>query len=352
MRKDTKILAIATSVLILLTMSVGKASAQYTGIEIHPDTYTVVLDHLNGATVGEPRGTLNYVTSLPGLDLSGDFTADTYTIYRASVNLESQGTVELWIKPRTYGVGLMDFNWGYTYSYPPAGHVLQLTLLSDGRIKYLVWNPGCEDPEYPGYPTMYSNSAIQLNEWTHVAVSWGPAGSKIYINGSVDASTLQCIRPSASWGVWVYLHFWGASDLGYVDELHISSIQRTDDEIRSRITSLVKEVAVDIKPGSDPNSINPRSKGRIPVAILTTDTFDATTVDPATVRFGATGTEAAPVHSALEDVDGDGDTDLILHFSTQDTGIACGDISAFLTGETVSGQTIEGSDSINTVGCK
>src|SRR4030095_9043491 len=111
-------------------------------------------------------------------------------------------------------------------------------------------------------------------------------------------------------------------------------------------------IAIDIKPGTLPNSINPRSKGVIPVAILTTDTFDATVVDPTTVRFGPNGTEAAPVQSALEDVDGDGDTDMILHFKTQDTGIVCGDTSASLTGETFGGQAIEGSDSIKTVGCK
>jgi len=111
-------------------------------------------------------------------------------------------------------------------------------------------------------------------------------------------------------------------------------------------------VDIDIKPGSFPNSINPRSKGVIPVAILTTATFDATTVDPTTVRFGATGTEAAPLQSALEDVDGDGDIDLILHFGTPATGIQCGGTSASLTGETLSGQVIQGSDSISTVGCK
>jgi 2-keto-4-pentenoate hydratase len=69
-----------------------------------------------------------------------------------------------------------------------------------------------------------------------------------------------------------------------------------------------KQVSIDIKPGSFPNSINPKSKGKTPVAILTTDSFDATTVDSSTVLFGATGNEAAPVHSALEDVDGDGGT--------------------------------------------
>jgi hypothetical protein len=111
-------------------------------------------------------------------------------------------------------------------------------------------------------------------------------------------------------------------------------------------------VKLDIKPHSFPNNINPKSRGVIPVAILTTDTFDATTVDSTTVRLGASGTEAAPVHAALKDVNTDGDTDLILHFRTQDTGIVCGDTSAFLTGETVSGQTIAGSDSIRPVGCK
>ena len=115
------------------------------------------------------------------------------------------------------------------------------------------------------------------------------------------------------------------------------------------ITEAPPDISIDI---SLRNSINPKSKGKVSVAILTTATFDATTVDPSTVRFGATGTEAAPVHSTLEDVDGDGDIDLVLHFNTQDTGIVCGVTSVSLIGETLSGQIIAGSDSIKTVGCK
>ncbi len=117
-------------------------------------------------------------------------------------------------------------------------------------------------------------------------------------------------------------------------------------------TAVEITVKIDIKPGSFPNSINPRSRGVIPVAILTTDTFDASAVDPTTVFFGATGNETAPVHSVLEDIDGDGNTDLLLHFRTQRTGIVCGSTSASLTGETFGGQAIEGSDSIRTVGCR
>ena len=47
----------------------------------------------------------------------------------------------------------------------------------------------------------------------------------------------------------------------------------------------VVEVEIDIKPGSDPNSINLKSKGVVPVAVLTTDDFDASDVDPDTVTL-------------------------------------------------------------------
>jgi hypothetical protein len=117
-------------------------------------------------------------------------------------------------------------------------------------------------------------------------------------------------------------------------------------------TSTSINVSIDIKPGEFPNSINPNSQGVIPVAILATNTFDITTINPSTVRFDATGTEAAPVQVALEDVNSDGRLDLLFHFNTQDTGIQCNETSASLTGKTVSRQVIEGSDAITTVGCR
>lgn len=131
------------------------------------------------------------------------------------------------------------------------------------------------------------------------------------------------------------------------------------DNFTADLGSIIREVPIDIKPGNFPNSVNPKSKGVIPVAILTTSTaagdsvdFDATQVDASTVEFGPS--KATMTHNAahLEDVDGDGDIDMVLHFKTQDTGIQCGDTQAILTGETVSGQAITGSDTIKTVGCK
>jgi hypothetical protein len=111
------------------------------------------------------------------------------------------------------------------------------------------------------------------------------------------------------------------------------------------------EVAIAIRPRIDPNRINPNSTGHIRVAILSGNGFDATTVLPNTIRFGATGTESAPVNFVLRDVDGDGDRDMILRFLIQETGIKCGQTSALLTGTTSAGQLMQGSDSIKTVRC-
>jgi hypothetical protein len=111
-------------------------------------------------------------------------------------------------------------------------------------------------------------------------------------------------------------------------------------------------VLIDIKPGNDENSINSRSNGQIPVAIITTGEFDALQVDPDSVLFGTSMTAKAHSQAHVEDVDNDGDMDLQLHFKTQETGIQCGDTEATLSGNTWGGTPISGTDSVNTVGCK
>ena len=114
----------------------------------------------------------------------------------------------------------------------------------------------------------------------------------------------------------------------------------------------IEEVDIDIQPGSMPNSINPKSKGQLPVAILTSDAFDATTVDPLSVEFGPNGAAESHGRGHMEDVDGDGDLDLVLHFRTREANIRCGDTTATLTGETFAGQAIQGTDALHTVRCR
>jgi len=114
------------------------------------------------------------------------------------------------------------------------------------------------------------------------------------------------------------------------------------------------QVSIDIKPGSDPNSINTNSMGLVPVAILTTADFDATTVDPDTLIFMAVddlgGGEPNCVRHGIEDVDGDGDLDLVCKFPQKTIWIDCDTTQGAIIGATFGGQSIFGTDSINPVG--
>ena len=117
-------------------------------------------------------------------------------------------------------------------------------------------------------------------------------------------------------------------------------------------TVLTIPVAIDIKPGSFPNSINLGSGGTVPVAIFSTGTFDARTVDPlrltlanSPVVFKGKGTPMA----SYQDLDGDGLLDLVVHVSTGALQLTQTDEVAELRGTTFTGQTIHGTDSIRVI---
>jgi hypothetical protein len=114
----------------------------------------------------------------------------------------------------------------------------------------------------------------------------------------------------------------------------------------------VKVINIDIKPDSYPNSINLGSKGKIPVAILSTKNFNAPKQDnSSSLTFGRTGNEKslAFCNTSPEDVNKDGLGDLICHFNTQLTGFQTKDTMGILKGVTVDGTPIEGMDSVKIV---
>jgi hypothetical protein len=103
-------------------------------------------------------------------------------------------------------------------------------------------------------------------------------------------------------------------------------------------------VAIDIKPHTATNVINLKSHGPVAVAVLSDADFDARQVVPESTRFGPGG--AAPTGFRFRDVDKDGDLDLLLHFRIPQIGLTCADVEATLTGETLDGTPITGTDSV------
>ncbi|MBI5475553.1 MAG: T9SS type A sorting domain-containing protein [Ignavibacteriales bacterium] len=216
---------------------------------------------------------------------------------------------------------------------------------------------------------LYSKETMPLNEWIHVAGVWnGKTGfAALYINGKPDTITNSAITSIAETNqpVWVGWDGMPSNHFhGNIDEIRISNKTRTPNDF-----NLKHYVLIDIKPGSFPNSINCQNQnGVIPVAILSTPEFDARTVDHTTVRFGPSGAKEThcvggnggkgqrigsgnecPLKRHEEDVDGDGDIDLIFHFKHSETGLACSDTIGTLTGKTFSDKNISGSDIIRPV---
>ena len=154
-----------------------------------------------------------------------------------------------------------------------------------------------------------------------------------------------CVQNGSPWPESTVEFLGGASTAGiaYVD-IYSHSVPY---ELDLLSYTFVRPVTIDIKPGGTPNSINLKSKGNVPVAILSDGTFDATTVDRSTVVFA--GAAPLPIGQAKEDVNGDGLLDVVLHFDTQRLNLQTSATEACLTGKTVKGQEFKGCDCVRIV---
>ncbi len=115
-------------------------------------------------------------------------------------------------------------------------------------------------------------------------------------------------------------------------------------------------VTVDIKPGDDPNKINLSANGLLPVAVLTTQDFDAGQFTPEmahlsdasiAMTMGCVGADAVRWNYA--DVNGDGRLDLVFFFRIQELNLTSSSTAATLMAHGSYGSTsihIIGTDSV------
>lgn len=120
-------------------------------------------------------------------------------------------------------------------------------------------------------------------------------------------------------------------------------------------TDAAPAACIEVKPGNETPTVNTRADGVIPVAILTTDSLNAATIDAGSVCFGDADVpderDCTETHGSghLEDVDGDQDADLVLHFDTSASGIDADDTEACLTARTIDGIEIDGCDTVRAI---
>jgi hypothetical protein len=212
-----------------------------------------------------------------------------------------------------------------------------------------------------------STTVISLHRWYFVVGTYDGSVMKLFVNGLLeDNLAVSETFANNSSDITIGKHQNPSFPYlvnGIIDDICLYNRALTDDEIVDLFGNGGR-VAIDIKPQSCPNSLNTKSKGRLPVAILGTSDFDVNDVDVSTVQLEG----VSPLRSNIKDVstpvvdpqdecdcttDGAyGFDDLSLKFDTQDIVTALGPVNdgdqivLTLTGNLNDGTAIEGQDCI------
>jgi hypothetical protein len=279
--------------------------------------------------------------------------------------LSNSVTLDAWIRP-----DVVSGPRAIVTKYSPVLNVSWVLMDLDGLVRFGVYQAGSLDL---GRVVDTVSPVLTVGEWQHIAGTFDIATQdiKIYVNGlevptvlsfAQTQSTITSIKDSDSpvrigalqTGDFNLNYFWS----GLIDEVEIFDRALAASEIQSIFNAgsagkcEVITVSIDIKPNEFPNSINLGSNGVVPVVILSSSIFDATTVNPTTITLAEASVKlkgnGTPMAS-FQDVNADGRLDLVVQVSTTALQLSNGDTQATLTGLTFDGKSITGIDSVRIV---
>jgi hypothetical protein len=87
----------------------------------------------------------------------------------------------------------------------------------------------------------------------------------------------------------------------------------------------------------------------VPIVILSTETFDASRIDPDTVTVAGAPVDIKPngtTASSLQDINGDGLLDLVIHINASELQLTSFNSEAIVEGLTIDGKFFWGTDTI------
>jgi hypothetical protein len=237
-------------------------------------------------------------------------------------------------------------------SFPNTDPVLQLAALFSAFRSALEGRPDAIRSRVSFVPE--SNGAtvarVVLLDWRDLAVT--VPNVSITLHHAPDSDNLSTIGPVSTLGGGTFAVPLTSSAGEGVDRF----VVRADDLIRPVIlmpNPVLRHVRIDIKPGNSQNTINLGASGVIPVAILSSTSFNA----PAMVDTNSLSLAGGTVRVAgksgrslcyVEDVNADGLLDLVCQFNNE-IQAATGDTTAVVGGTTVDGTPIRGVDQIRIV---
>ncbi len=218
---------------------------------------------------------------------------------------------------------------------------------------------------------------LRDNTWHHVAGTWNGSIMNLYVDGILQNSRSSAGSISITSTPLIIGDFGTSLNVQYgfsglIDEVEIFNRALSQSEIQAiylagsagkcKVAPVI-EVTIDIKPDSDPNSINLGENGLLPVAILGSQDFDVTKIDPGTIGLGGVvlatrggGSKKAPkLAYSFEYVNDDDYIDMVTFFDVQDLvnieegGLTENSTELVLTATLdieYGGTPIEGSDSV------